>query len=327
MASDFEYRKLIHYRSFRNRDLPALAEIWRSQAPERALMQPMSADLFEMHVLSKPYFEAAGLIVALDDELPVGFAHAGFGPTDDEAGLSTQMGVTCLVLVRPNYHRRGIGGELLARSEQYLRSRGALVLYGGGIRPLNPFYLGLYGGSELPGVMTSDAAARRLYESHGYVEIDRCIVLHRELGGFRPPVDRQQMQIRRRFTIQEVADPRLRTWWEACTYGAFDLTRFDLAEREAGPSVATALLWTMGPLATSWGVRAAGLIEIEVVEPRRRTGLATFLLAEAMRRLEVVQGVSLVEAQTMCHNTAALALYRKLGFAEIDQGTVYRKQT
>jgi len=317
---------LIHYRSFRNRDLPALAEIWRAQAPERALMQPMSADLLEMHVLSKPYFDGAGLIVALDDDVPVGFAHAGFGPTDDQSSLSTQWGVTCVVLVRPNYHRLGIGGELLARAEQYLRSRGAQVLYGGGIRPLNPFYLGLYGGSELPGVMTSDAAARRLYESHGYVEIDRCVVLQRELGGFRPPVDRQQVQIRRRYAVQEIADPRLRTWWEACTYGGFDLTRFNLGERDVGPSVATALLWTMGPLAASWGIHAAGLIELEVDPAHQRQGLATFLLGEAMRRFQV-HGVSLFEAQTMCHNAAALALYRKLGFTEVDQGAVYRKQS
>ena len=88
-----EYRALIHYRAFRNQDLPALAEIWRAQAPERALMQPMSADLFESHVLSKPYFDSRGLIVALDDGAPVGFAHAGFGPNSDESGLSTQLGV------------------------------------------------------------------------------------------------------------------------------------------------------------------------------------------------------------------------------------------
>jgi GNAT superfamily N-acetyltransferase len=317
---------LIHYRTFRNQDLPALAEIWRSQAPERALMQPMSADLFESHVLSKPYFDSRGLIVALDDGVPVGFAHAGFGPNSDETGLSTQLGVTCLVLVRPNYHRRGIGGELLKRAEEYLRLRGAEVLYGGGIRPLNPFYLGLYGGSELPGVLISDAAARRLYESSGYVEIDRTIVLHRELGGFRPPVDRQQMQIRRRYNVHEVPDPRLRTWWEACTYGGFELTRFNLVQQDSGPSVATTLLWSMGPLATSWGVHAAGLIEVEVDPALRRQGLATFLLAEVFRRLQIVQNTSLIEAQTMCHNTAALAMYRKLGFSEVDQGIVYRKQ-
>jgi ribosomal protein S18 acetylase RimI-like enzyme len=38
-----------------------------------------------------------------------------------------------------------------------------------------------------------------------------------------------------------------------------------------------------------------------------------------------MQGVSLVEAQTMTHNTAARELYKKLGFTEVDQGAVYRK--
>ena len=111
----------------------------------------MSAALLEELVLAKPYFDNQGLILAVDGETAVGFVHAGFGPSDDYSGLSTQLGVTCMLMVREPYRGRGIGSNLLSLSEKYLRGRGAQVLYGGGIHPLDPFYLGLYGGSELPG--------------------------------------------------------------------------------------------------------------------------------------------------------------------------------
>jgi GNAT superfamily N-acetyltransferase len=315
----------LNYRPFRNGDPPALAEIWRSQPPERGLMQPMSADLFEQMLLAKPYFDNQGLIVALNDGRPVGFVHAAFGPSDDGRRLSTQLGVTCLVMVRLDYQRRGIGAELLARSEAYLRCRGAQMLYAGGIQPLNGFYLGLYGGSELPGVLDSAPRAQYLFESQGYRKIDRVRVLRRDLAGFRAPVDRQQIQIRRRMVVKSTDDPPARTWWEACTWGVLERTRFDLSSRDGEGTLATATFWSIDPLAHSWGVRASGLIELEVQESQRRQGLATFLLSEAMRQLQL-QGTSLVEVQTMQHNAAALQLYHKLGFSQIDQGAVFRKE-
>jgi len=316
---------VIRYRTFRNCDPPALAEIWRARNLERGLMQPMSSELFEQLVLSKPYFDSQGLIVAIDGDRPVGFVHAAFGPTEDESDLSTQLGVTCMVMVRPDYRRLGIGSELIARSEQYLRSRGSQVLYGGGIKPLNPFYLGLYGGSELPGVLESDVEAQRLYQACGYREIDRAIVLHLDLSSFRAAVNRQQIQNRRRATVKVVEDPPADTWWEACTMGSFERTRFDLISTSDAQRLATAAVWSMEPLATTWGVRAVGLIEFEVASQHRREGLATYLLGDLFRQVQQ-QGVALIEAQTMQSNTAALGLYARLGFHQVDQGVVYRKE-
>ncbi|MBL9124707.1 MAG: GNAT family N-acetyltransferase [Planctomycetaceae bacterium] len=315
---------MIEYRPFRNSDPPALAEIWRARAQERGLMQPMTAALFEDLVLSKPYFDNQGLIVALEDGLPVGFVHAGFGPNDDYSGLSTQLGVTCMLMVREPARGRGIGSTLLGHSEQYLRSRGAQVLYGGGIHPLDPFYLGLYGGSELPGVLGSDADAQRLYRASGYQEIDHCVILHKELAGFRPTVNRQQMLVRRQTSIRTTVNPRPETWWDACTFGGFDRVQFELLNTQ-GRQVAQATVWSMEPMGTSWGFRAGGVIRVEVPDDCRRQGYATYLLNEVMRHQQQ-QGVAVLETQTMAQNTVALAMYARLGFHEVDRGTVFRKQ-
>ena len=37
----------------------------------------------------------------------------------------------------------------------------------------------------------------------------------RELSDFRPVVDRQQLKIRRQFTVETIVDPPTTTWWEA----------------------------------------------------------------------------------------------------------------
>ncbi|HWB12855.1 MAG TPA: GNAT family N-acetyltransferase [Pirellulales bacterium] len=316
---------MIHYRTFHNSDPPALAEIWRSQPEEHGRIQRMSAALFEQLVLSKPYFDNAGLIVAVDDGHPVGFAHAAFGPNEGGQKLSTQCGITCLVMVLPQYRGQGIGAELLARSEDYLRRRGAQVIYGGGIAPLNGFYLGLYGGSELPGILDTDSAEQRLFQSHGYREIDRVHILERKLAGFRPPIDRNQMQVRRRSTVTTVVDPPPANWWEACAWSGLDATRYELSLRGECRLVASATTWTIEPLSTSWGLRAAGLIGLEVDEAFRRQGMATYLVADVMRQL-AAQGTAVMQVQAMCWNQPALKLYEKLGFELVDQGAVYRKE-
>jgi len=317
---------LIRYRSFRNQDSPALADIWRRHPPLRGLAQPMSTAIIEAFVFAKPYFDRHGLIVAEAEDRPVGFAHAGFGPNDDGSGVSTELGVTCMVMVAPHVDREPIAAELLARSEDYLRKAGARVLYAGGIRPLCPFYLGLYGGSELPGVLASDTAAQELYRANGYQEIDRCVVLHLGLAGFRPVVDRQQMQVRRRYNIEAVFDPPTTNWWDACTIGQTECTRFDLTSLGGGPPAGMAVFWDMEPIASSWGVHAAGLYQLEVEESARRQGLATHLVGEALRQLHS-HGVTLIEVQAMQHFSAAIGLYKKLGFQEVDQGVVFRKES
>ncbi|HET6879084.1 MAG TPA: GNAT family N-acetyltransferase [Pirellulales bacterium] len=317
---------MISYRAFRNSDPPALAAIWRSQPAEHGRIHSMSATLFEQFVLAKPYFDNAGLIVAVDDDRPIGFAHAAFGPSETGQRLSTQYGSTCLVMVETEYRRQGVGTALLIRSEAYLRERGAQVIYGGGIAPLNGFYLGLYGGSELPGVLDTDGAEQRLFRSHGYREIDRVYVLERPLAGYRPPVDREQLQIRRRSAIEAVLDPPAANWWEACAWSGLEQTHYQLSLRDLGRVVARAGAWSLEPLSAGWGVRAAGIAALEVDNAVRRQGMATYLLGDVMRQL-ASQGYGLVQVQTMQGNQPALKLYEKLGFQLVNQGAVYRKET
>jgi ribosomal protein S18 acetylase RimI-like enzyme len=317
-------RTVYHFRPFRNSDPPRLAEIWREQPPQRGVMQAVSATILEQLVFAKPYFDPKGLIVALEDNLPIGFVHAGFGANDSLASIDTELGTTYLLMLRAEHRHSEIAHELLSRSEQYLRERGAKVLYAGGIRPLNGFYLGLYGGSELPGILTTDPIFHEAAARNGYREIDRVVVLQLELARFRPPITRDQRRLRRELSFTEHSNPPDTSWWDACTTGAFERLRFTLEPPGSDPS-ASVSFWDVEPLSTSWGVPSAGMFDLEVNAACRQQGLATFLLTEAFQRLRN-RGIARVEAQTMQHNEPAVKLYEKLGFNRVDEGVVYRKE-
>ncbi|MEX0586591.1 MAG: GNAT family N-acetyltransferase [Pirellulales bacterium] len=315
---------MYHFRPFRNSDPPCIADIWRSQPPQRGLMQPVSAGLLEQLVFSKPYFDPAGLIVALLDNVPVGFMHAGFGANEEETAITTDVGTTYQLMLSAEHRNPALADELLARSEVYLRERGAKVIYAGGIRPLNGFYLGLYGGSELPGVLVSDSVLGETCLRNGYREIDRVHVIQLELSNWRPPVSREQRALRRDTACSEEYCPPLRSWWDSCTTGAFERIRFAAAKTNGGPSLGSVWFWDIEPLSTCWGLSTAGMFDLHVESTLRRSGLATFMLTDAFARLHN-RGIMLVEAQTMQNNTPALTLYKKLGFTKVDEGVVYRK--
>jgi ribosomal protein S18 acetylase RimI-like enzyme len=316
---------VIEYRAFRNTDTPGIAHLWNAQSSRRGLARPVSPRLLEELVFSKPYFERQGLFLACDAGEIVGFAHGGFGPNQDESDICTEMGVICMLMVAERADAPAIARRLITECEAYLKGCGSRLIYAGGINPLIPFYLGLYGGSELPGTLASDANIVGYYRESGYQEIDRCVVLQLKIESkVRKLVDHRQSLVRRRYRVEiNRLDPPA-TWWSACTAPPTEAVRLQLLPRKGGPPCGGLTLWTVEPLGRTWGVATAGLCNVEITQSVQRSGLATFLNVEAIRYLQT-SGMGLAEAQTMQQNTAARGLYEKLGFREVDQGIVLRK--
>jgi ribosomal protein S18 acetylase RimI-like enzyme len=63
---------------------------------------------------------------------------------------------------------------------------------------------------------------------------------------------------------------------------------------------------------------------VDVEGPRRRQGLANYLVAEALHDL-AMEGVAVAETQVSEANAPALSLFAKLGFEPVDCGTVFRR--
>jgi len=280
--------------------------------------------LLDRYVLSKPYFDRHGLVVAEDGERPIGFAHAGLGP-EIAGGNRSERGVLSMVMTLPTHHTENLDQELVSHAEQYLRDKGVRECTAIGHGNLCPYYLGLYGGSALPGVLQSDTMLHNTFIDCGYKTESELIVWQRQMATFRPPVDRKLMQVRRQFVVEPQIDPPARSWWDACMFVGHDLTEFVIRQRGSGDSVGRALFWEMEPIASSWGVHASGIVDIHVERDYRRQGLATFLLGEALRQMQS-QGMTLVEVHTNADDKAAQGLLLKLGLTPADRGTVLVKE-
>ena len=287
-------------------------------------MQGLTPRLLEELVFARPYFDREGLILAIDGDQPVGFVHAGFGGSDDLAKLDKSLGTTCQLLVGPHEGRAKIQDELLRASEEYLRSRGVRQLFGGCAFPVNSFYLGLYGGSRLPGVLASDVDQSGVYQRAGYRERERRILLNRSLASFRSPIDRRLMQLRRRCEVIAVNDVTPDNWWESCVWMHANWTRYELRFKDSQDALISATFWDIAPLSKSWGVQASGMVRLEDTPEARTEGMTTFLLAEALLDLQR-HGAAVIETQVFARDTSLLAIFKELGIVPYDEGVLFAK--
>ena len=192
------------------------------------------------------------------------------------------------------------------------------------MRPLNPFYLGLYGGSDFPGVLASDTDADPFLEHHGYREWEATLVFQRHLDEVINIVDGRFAGLRRRFEMRIMPRMAIGSWWQECVLGLVEPVEFRLEEKATNKPVARALAWEMEGFSWRWNQPTVGLMDLRVNEGQRRQGLAKFLMAQVLRYLQD-QFFGLVEVQSQEGNQAALSLFRQLGFQEVDVGRIYRK--
>ncbi len=315
---------MIQYRSFLNTDPPHLAEIWTKCAAVRPHFQRVTPELLDDLVFSKQYFDRDGLIVAVEDGAFAGFVHAAFGPSEDRSTISPDVGVICALLVSDNFRGRGVGRKLLELGEHYLTGRGAKKIYGGGARPFNPFYWGLYGGAELPGVLASEPAAQQLFSAAGFEVVGHTILWRCNLENFKAPVNRQQLMVKRRFDVRAVADVQPTTWWEANTSEALEKIRYELVEKTSREIKATITMWTLERKTDDVLLRSAGIMDLSVDEDLRGQGAGKYLVSDVLKELKL-RNFSTVEGQTFRQNEAIAALLRSLGFDEVDQGAIFQK--
>ena len=243
------------------------------------------------------------------------------------AGLDYGLGIVCLLMVTPHVEAERIAQQLLVGCEDYLRQHGARVLCGGGFLEPNPFYLGLCGGSGSWGMPAADMTAVRTFRAAGYQEVQHWLIYQRELAGFRPPVDRHLIQLRRQLPLEPAPDALPADWWEACVYGQVDQTHFVVAPSAGEPAWGTAAFWDVEPIASSWGVHAMGLLQISVFHGPAEGGqeiVATHLLGESLRQLHAY-GVTRAEIQANSCDSLLNDVCQRLGFREVDRAVGFRK--
>jgi ribosomal protein S18 acetylase RimI-like enzyme len=316
---------LTNLRPYRNADSPALATLWNRALSGSGVAHPLTVHEFDQHVVGGPLFDAKGMVVAERDGVVVGFVHAGFGPaavSDPPLHTAAAMGTVAMLVVDPGREEEGLEDSLLAEAERYLRRHGAEVIYAGGQLPLNPFYWGVYGGSEWSGVLDSHTSFHRVLERAGYVPVSTSVLLEVDLSEPERR-DPRGVLLRRqtRLEIDEEAQPD--SWWEALAIGDAHLTHYRLFSRSDEIELAHASSWDMGCFGRADGRSRVGLTDLEVDPEQRRKGYGRLLVQEVLRSARV-QATKIVAVQTRDTNLTALNLYQSSGFVPVGTSTLYR---
>lgn len=320
---------MTHFRPFRNTDTAALAALWNRGVLGSTVARPLSVHEFDARVVGGPLFDADGLIVAVRDGKPVGYAHAGFGPDADDLGprprplrLSYALGTVAMLVVEPGDDPETETG-LLAEARRYLRRRGASVVYAGGQYPLNPFYWGIYGGSEWAGILATHAPFLRAVARAGFEAVSQTVLLEADLSGPEPRADPRGFLMRRQTRVEVVEDATPATWWQALAVGDFRPTTYRLVSKADETEYARASTWDMTWFGRRDGRARVGLIDMEVPPAHRRKGYGRQLVNEVLR-LARAQATAAVAVQTPTTNAPALALYQSLGFEPVETSTLFR---
>lgn len=317
---------MIQYRSFRNTDPPALAALWNEGLPELGVVRPLTVHEFDALVIAKPEFDPEGLIVAERAGGPVAYAHAGFGPVAPEGPsqrLDYELGTIAMLVIAPGQADDELERGLVLAAERYLRRRGAKVIYAGGRYPVNPFYWGLYGGSEFSGILSAHVAFHRAVTMMGYESVSRSLLLEAHLANAEPRDPRLAL-LRRQVRFEIVEDVLPAGWWESQAIGLFRPTRFRLLDRGSSGEIAHAKTWDIAcGSGVGDGRPRTGLIDVEVTPAFRRKGFGRLLLTEVFRYARQ-QMTDILSVQTTETNQAARGLYAALGFEPVEVATLFR---
>ncbi len=314
------------YRHFRNTDPPFLLLAWNESFLTRGAAVASNLATFERYALNKPYFDPEGLIVAWDESKDqiAGFCHAGFGPNAEGSAVDKTRGVICAIVVRPEYRRGGTAGELLRRAEAYLAHNGSTSILAGPIKPAKPFYVGLYGGSNAPGMLLSEPGAHPFLTKMGYLPESQTLVFRRRLQGAINIVDTRFGQLAKKYEPQVISGYSFSSWYRECCMGALEPNEFQLQSRQTGNWAARCLFWEMREYQSKYGTMPSGIIDVQVRQEFRKQGLAKYMLYQILKYLQEIQ-TGLVEIQVNEPDTAGIRVVRALNFEHVDTGVSFRK--
>ncbi len=228
-----------------------------------------------------------------------------------------------MIAVDPASAASDVANGLLVRSEEYLRERGARVLYAGGRFPLDPFYRSIYGGSEWSGILDDDTAFRRVVETAGYTVAAHAQMLEFDLND--PDVrDPKAALLRRQVRFEVVEDIEPTGWWESMAIGYAMINGYRLIHKADNCEIAQAMTWSMEPFGRLDGRRRVGLLGFKVVREYRRQGFGRHLVGEMIRQIRNDWG-DIIAVTTDETNIPALNLYAAAGFRTVSGATLYRK--
>jgi GNAT superfamily N-acetyltransferase len=130
----------LSFREMKEEDIPPVLDLYHQvfESLKPVYSYPIDADIFRTKILEHPDFDPAGSIVAEENGEIIGYVLAGARTHALSDGDHLAGCIACLIMVRPERRRRGVGHELMNRVREFARAKGKDVITNHA-NPASPF--------------------------------------------------------------------------------------------------------------------------------------------------------------------------------------------
>ncbi len=185
-------------RSFLNADLPRLkhlwVEHWSAMGPSPVVSEPQ----FEQAVLARTFFRAEQMLVAQRDNVPVAWLHFSEFPDSP-----VHFAIPAICLGRDA--EPGDAGQLIEEAIKRIAASGGQTVEAGVIRDHSFGYAGLDPVGHGVGILDADIRVGQALQAAGFHPDRVALAMTAAVPGFRPPVSREALQLRRSSHVEMVA--------------------------------------------------------------------------------------------------------------------------
>jgi mycothiol synthase len=187
-----------HFRFYNGNDETQIIPLWN----QCMIRDPIAHFKFRHKILLDENFDSHGFIISENKNTIIGFSlairrHYPFYGV----GLEEEKGWITIICVNPAFQKKGIGKELLARSEEYLKECGIKQIL---VSPYTPNYI-------IPGIdVDIYPAAYELFQNSGYKKNEKVYGMGRSLLDFYPSddVEKKYKELRKQNIIIKVFEPK-----------------------------------------------------------------------------------------------------------------------
>ncbi|MEC8554579.1 MAG: hypothetical protein VXZ82_06180 [Planctomycetota bacterium] len=312
---------VIKIRGFCNTDIYAICELWNTHHADVPGTQEMNPLRLELSCLAKPYFEPSQLLIAEEDlGTPLGFIH--FGPVAAQNGDDVEQNANAIhaLCVRPDAREAEVAGLLL--SQLKLSGEQRAVAF----RPTLPnaaYYLGVAPADAISGVIAEEYRLCNWLSAAGFAPGTPTCLWELQLAFFQPPVDRNQIQIRRSCQVESNEDAEL-PWWHACVLGHAEPATFELRRKADRQLLTSSLFWSLAAEMQDPTQSAYWWWPKFTPEDNVNTNQRLHLLAESLRALQQ-SGVDVVRTSTFVEDSEQADILHRLGFSPASNGMLFSK--
>ena len=301
-------------RPFCNADLPQLVRLWNDHWSRIGPDPNVSIAQFEQALVARTFFRRENLLVSERDSI-VGWCLLFSDPKQSTDGW---IACCCLASDAGAEH----SNELIAASETELRQRGTTTIRAGiaqdrsfGLAGLNPIGYGI-------GIPQFDTSLTSPLSSRGYSKVKSFQRVSATVTGYRPPVSRDAMQLRRSTQV-DVVNFSHSDHHTAAAMSHLDIEMMCLVDRNQNV-LARAHLWFSDPEAEVMNPAMAIIDLFSRQSPDQLSSTEMYLYATSIQSL-VSRGTAVVESVVDISNTTLLEQLKSLNFHPSDSGDVWRK--